>query len=99
MRDRLPYKRAVCPCRFEHLENRINLSCVSGASAPEGAARAAEAVNCFAFDLYQHFEQEDGNLFLSPLSIATALAMTHAGAAGQTATQMEHVLHLGAELD
>jgi serpin B len=35
-----------------------------------------------------------GNLVFSPDSIATALAMAGTGAAGRTATQMAHVLHL-----
>jgi serpin B len=61
------------------------------------AGRAADAVNAFAFDLYEQMQREQGNLFFSPLSIATSLAMAYAGAAGQTATEMEQVLHLGTE--
>ncbi len=61
------------------------------------AARAVEAVNLFASDAYEHIQQEEGNLFFSPLSIATALSMTYAGAAGQTATELEQVFHLGTE--
>lgn len=90
------------PGYFEDLEARLNLS-GHGVSecalepATEGAERAVRAVNCFAADMYEHLEREDGNLFFSPLSISTALAMTHAGAAGETAHQMEEVLHLGSE--
>ena len=47
----------------------------------------------FALDLYAKLSNEDGNLFLSPYSISTALAMTYAGARGDTATQMADVLH------
>ena len=53
-----------------------------------------QSINDFALDLYQHYQQQPGNLFLSPLSIATALAMTYAGAEGQTAVQMADVSHL-----
>lgn len=60
-------------------------------------SRAVESINRFAFDLYTHFQQEEGNLFLSPMSIATALAMTYAGADGETATEMADVLHVGSE--
>jgi serpin B len=38
-------------------------------------------------------EEPDGNLFVSPYSISTALAMTWAGAEGRTAEQMAEVLH------
>jgi serpin B len=53
-----------------------------------------EGNNDFAFDLYkQLISTEDGNLFYSPYSISLALAMTYAGANGQTAEQMEDVLN------
>ena len=48
--------------------------------------------NRFAFDLFQTF-QGKGNLFFSPYSISTALAMTYAGARGETAEQIADVLH------
>ena len=51
----------------------------------------------FAFDLYGRLRQEPGNLFLSPYSISTALAMTSAGARNQTLTQMEKTLHFPVE--
>jgi len=41
----------------------------------------------FAFDLYQALSQQDGNIFYSPYSISLALAMTYAGARGQTEEQ------------
>jgi len=47
----------------------------------------------FGFDLYQELKGEEGNLFFSPYSISTALAMTYAGARGETEKQMAQVLH------
>jgi serpin B len=47
----------------------------------------------FAWDLYQVIKAEDGNLFYSPYSISLALAMTYAGARGETAQQMADTLH------
>ncbi|MEK6713787.1 MAG: serpin family protein, partial [Nitrospirota bacterium] len=47
----------------------------------------------FAFDLYSQVGKGDGNLFFSPFSISTALAMTYAGAKGNTETQMAQTLH------
>ena len=45
-----------------------------------------------AFDLYRELSAADGNLFFSPHSISTALAMTHAGARGDTETAMADTL-------
>ena len=50
--------------------------------------------NAFTFDLYQKLrEEESGNLFYSPYSISLALAMTYAGARGETERQMSNALH------
>jgi serpin B len=58
-------------------------------------AAIARAGNAFAFDLYARLRgTEKGNLFCSPQSIATALAMTSLGARGETAAEMAHTLHL-----
>ena len=48
--------------------------------------------SAFAFDLYQTLSAEDGNLFYSPYSISLALAMTYAGARGETEQQMAKTL-------
>lgn len=62
-------------------------------SSPEIKA-VVEGNNAFALDLYQKLRGKPGNLFLSPFSISTALAMTSAGARGQTEVEMTNVLHL-----
>ncbi|MBN1366424.1 MAG: serpin family protein [Dehalococcoidales bacterium] len=49
--------------------------------------------NTFALELYQSLKGSEGNLFYSPFSISSALAMTYAGARGETADQMEATLH------
>ncbi len=51
--------------------------------------------NQFAFDLFKNVAsaQGDANVFLSPVSISTALAMTYAGSEGETRKQMAQVLH------
>lgn len=53
----------------------------------------------FALDLYKEIAQEDKNLFYSPFSISEALAMTYAGARGETAAQMADTLHLNPHQD
>lgn len=49
--------------------------------------------NSFCFDLYHKLKGAKGNLFFSPYSISTALAMTYAGARGETEKQMAQVMH------
>jgi len=49
--------------------------------------------NAFALDLYAKLKDKPGNLFFSPYSISSALAMTYAGASGNTKTQMAKTLH------
>ena len=48
--------------------------------------------NAFAVRLYGVVSGEAGNVFFSPLSISTALAMAYAGASGKTAQEMEQAL-------
>lgn len=51
----------------------------------------------FALDLYVQLRETRGNLFFSPYSISTALAMTYAGARANTAKQISEVLHFTLE--
>ncbi len=61
---------------------------------PPEANAVVAANTAFALNLYSDLRSADGNLFFSPYSISTALAMTCAGARGETAGQMARVLQL-----
>lgn len=63
---------------------------------PADPTMIATGNTAFALDLYARLRTEKGNLFVSPFSISTALAMTAAGAKGQTLDEMRKVLHLPA---
>jgi serpin B len=70
-------------------EQRVTSPNVAGADVAELAAGS----NAFAFDLYQAVRDDKDNLFYSPYSISLALAMTYAGARGETEQQMADTLH------
>jgi serpin B len=58
---------------------------------------AAKATNDLAVDLHRQLATGNDNLCVSPYSIQTALAMTFAGAEGDTRTQMARVLHFSSD--
>ena len=60
---------------------------------PADVAAVTQGDNQFALDLYAKLRDKDGNIFVSPYSISTALAMTRAGARGDTAAEMDKVMH------
>ena len=62
-------------------------------AADADLAALARGNTAFAFDLYEALREDGGNLFYSPYSISLALAMTYAGARGDTETQMTDTLH------
>ena len=53
----------------------------------------------FALDLYSKLRERKGNLFFSPYSISTALALAYAGARGETEKQMAGALNFSGEQD
>jgi serpin B len=63
------------------------------AGSPDAAQEAAAAVDAFGFDLYRATASSGGNMVMSPASVALALSMARAGANGDTAAQMDKVLH------
>ncbi len=56
-------------------------------------AKLVAANSQFAFDLYHQLAKANTNLFFSPSSISTALALAYAGARGTTASEMANTLH------
>ena len=76
--------------------NPINSSTLSCANNPN-VCKLGEATNQFGFDMFKKLEAEkpEDNLFISPLSISSALSMTLNGANGQTKEEMLKVLGAG----
>jgi serpin B len=65
------------------------------ATLPASAKQTATSITRFGFDLFARIRKAPGNACVSPLSIAMALGVAHAGAGGATAGQMSATLHLG----
>jgi serpin B len=70
---------------------------VTTTSTPDNARAVADANNRFAFDLYSRLakekEKSDGNIFFSPFSLSSALAITYEGARGKTADEIRSVCY------
>jgi serpin B len=75
---------------------RSELARITDASLSDSEReRFGQDNRAFAFALYNVLADKPGNLFLSPYSISTALAMQYAGARAGTASEMERALHFG----
>ena len=79
-------------CKTEELpdNNLLSFDCEN----TDGCA-LVEANNQFGFNLFKalHDEKPEENIFISPLSISTALSMVLNGADGETKSQMQEVLN------
>ena len=76
------------------------ISCVYVAALPISGAEEktiptdiVAGNNAFAIELYQKLKSAQDNLFFSPFSISTAMAMTYAGACANTEKQMSAAMH------
>ncbi|XP_006007368.2 leukocyte elastase inhibitor B isoform X1 [Latimeria chalumnae] len=68
---------------------------VCGREQSSNMEKISDANTLFTLDLFKNFNETNptGNIFFSPFSISSALAMVYLGAKGSTADQMEKVLH------
>jgi serpin B len=73
---------------------RFILPILLAAALPGADSRLMPSMNAFTTASYKQLTGGDANLVLSPFNIATALSMALAGARGQTAEEIQAVLHL-----
>jgi serpin B len=78
----------------------IGSSSIAHAGEPSPDTRKVVVGNTgFAVDLYGKLRTREGNVFFSPYSISTALAMTSGGARGETEKQMAQTLRFDLPAD
>ena len=61
--------------------------------APREIESAARSGNFFAFSLERRLAQEPGNMVFAPAGVDAVLSLLYSGAAGETAKQMNKLLH------
>ncbi len=106
MRHARHTRHARCARPFQSLFAVVSFAaCTSSAgAAPKEPAPVAKPLTAlpaafvvsndgFASDLYAQLGKKPGNVFVSPSSISTALAMTYGGAKGATAKEMAKAMH------
>lgn len=71
----------------------IGLLFLSSIVSAQDTNVVVNANNQFAFELYSKYKLKDGNIFFSPYSISSAMAMAYEGAKGKTAEEIHSVLH------
>lgn len=77
------------------LTSALAMMLAAAPSTPSASARqVAQAINAFGLDLYSGVRSQPGNIFLSPVSVATGLEMANLGAGGATASELDAALHL-----
>ena len=79
--------------RFSVILTTVLIVTAAPAARSEEVNPLVKGNNAFACDLYAKLRANKGNLIFSPYSVSTALAMTYAGARGETAEQMQKTLH------
>ena len=89
----------VSACGGQASAQEIRSEVARAGADPAAVQDARAALDAFSVDLYKVLARGDQNLILSPYSVAVALAMTRAGAVGETAAQMDKVLHAALSKD
>lgn len=94
---------SISPAPNDDCADLANQGCVVTSTAqrleapvasPADVDAAVRGNTSFALDLYRELAASPGNLFFSPFSISESLAMTWAGARGETEAQIARALHL-----
>ena len=81
------------PVTIKSEQVKLGVPAPSPQTSDSEVQQVADGCNRFALDLYRQLQGREGNLFFSPYSISIALAMTYAGARGETEKHLDEALH------
>ncbi|MCK4661619.1 MAG: serpin family protein [Bacteroidales bacterium] len=84
-------------CQKSDGDNKPSDPVIPDIQLSEKGEQLVSSSNAFGFDLFKNIndsEEDNKNIFISPLSVSFALAMTYNGADGDTKTAMEEALKL-----
>lgn len=81
-------EQPVSPASVENKKGDVSFNKIEGGNP---ADLLAGAVNQFAFNLYQELGKKPENVFFSPVSLSTVMAMVYEGARGRTAEEIRQV--------
>ena len=89
--DTIPHNQPAINHQAPPIEEKVLISTL------EGIAEIITANNQFAIAMYQQIngqpDQADKNVFFSPYSLSTAMAMVYAAAEGETKAQIQKTFH------
>jgi len=91
------------PTARQPMEKLADVKAAIAATGKAGSttnpADHAEAINAFCLDLFGKLREteKDRNIFFSPYSVSSAMAMCRAGAKGNTGTELDRALHFAAK--
>jgi len=89
--DTIPHNQPTINHQAPPIEEKVLIS------TPEGIAEIITANNQFAIAMYQQIngqpDQADKNVFFSPYSLSTVMAMLYAAAEGETKAQIQKTFH------
>jgi serpin B len=79
--------------KYTKIQSIVFVILISLTTNAQSLETTVKGNNAFAFEIFKEVFNTGANVFISPYSISSVLAMTYAGARNETEKQMSEVLH------